>query len=144
MIVIMYPGDFIFLSIKVLEKDADRLEEALDVYKRAEKIAPNHAMFKFNKARVLFAMERFDEALVELQQLCENTKPDSQVHFLMGKIFKQLNDPKSAIISFTMAHDYSTSGKTSNLIKDAIEKIHVDIDNVVSNDPFTNATSPQA
>ena len=48
--------------------------------------APQNPLCKFERASILFSVERFDEALVELKQLKVLVPKESPVYFLMGKV----------------------------------------------------------
>ena len=68
--------------------------------------APQNPLCKFERASILFSVERFDEALVELKQLKVLVPKESPVYFLMGKVcIKSMNSeasnkPASMFINF--------------------------------------------
>ena len=44
------------------------------------------SLCKFERASILFAAERYDEALAELEELKELVPKESPVYFLLGKV----------------------------------------------------------
>ncbi|KAL3694345.1 hypothetical protein R1sor_007996 [Riccia sorocarpa] len=80
---------------------------------------------KYQKANVLMSEERYEDALTELEQLKEVAPRESSVFFLMGKIYKRLDLPERAMYHFCIALDLKPSTTDVNLIKIAIEKLHV-------------------
>lgn len=59
----------------------------------------------YQKANVLLSLERFDEALKELEQLTESAPHESSVYALMGKIYKRLEMYDKAMFCFGLALD---------------------------------------
>ncbi len=107
--------------------------------------APQNPLCKFERASILFSIERFDEALVELNQLKVLVPKESPVYFLMGKVrattfdpigknlsdnqFKtiqfqvhnKLNNTHLALMHFSWAMDLDPKGANSQ-IKDALDR----------------------
>ncbi len=67
-------------------------------------------------------MGRFDEAIEELQQLCELVPKEAPVHFLLGKIYRRQRQLEAAILSFTAA--MYLDAKNANHIKAIIDRIN--------------------
>ena len=67
-------------------------------------------------------IEKYEEALKILKSLSLSSRGECNVYFLMGRIYKKLQDKKNAILCFTMAQDH-LSNKTINIVKDAIGKL---------------------
>jgi anaphase-promoting complex subunit 3 len=63
-----------------------KTEKAMETLNSALQKAPQNPLCKFERASILFSVERFDEALVELNQLKVLVPKESPVYFLMGKV----------------------------------------------------------
>ena len=87
---------------EVLEK-LKNPKVALIHYSRACELSEKSTLWRFKKARVLMTLHEPERALVELRVL-EDTAPDeANVHFELGRAYKQLRQKGSAIRHFTMA-----------------------------------------
>jgi anaphase-promoting complex subunit 3 len=53
---------------------------------------------------------------------------EATVYFQIGKIYKKLKRPDAALTNFCHAMDLKPTSTDQNLIKSAIEKLHVDDD----------------
>jgi anaphase-promoting complex subunit 3 len=59
----------------------------------------------------------------------QNIAPrEATVYFQIGKIYKKLKRPDAALTNFCHAMDLKPTSTDQNLIKSAIEKLHVDDD----------------
>jgi anaphase-promoting complex subunit 3 len=78
-------------------------EAALAMYREACALEPRSTKARFSKARVLLALQRPKEAFVELD-LLKTVAPDfPNVHFLLGKVYKALDERSAALRHFTIA-----------------------------------------
>ncbi|BFZ60330.1 anaphase-promoting complex subunit cdc27 [Saitoella coloradoensis] len=101
----------------VLEKHK-RFQEALVQYNRACQISPSSAMARFKKARILMMQGEYMLALRELQALKDIAPDEGNVHFLLGQIYKHINDRPAAMRHFTIA--LNLDPKAAHLIKEEI------------------------
>lgn len=76
---------------------------ALTQYTKALALAPQSALARFKKARVLMHMKAYEHALSDLQTLHHQAPDEANVHFLLGKCYKGLGDKGEALKAFTMA-----------------------------------------
>ena len=86
----------------VLEKMKNP-KAALIQYSRACELSEKSALCRFKKARVLMTLQEPERALVELRVLKDIAPDEANVHFLLGRAYKQLRQKGSAIRHFTMA-----------------------------------------
>ncbi|KAG9285708.1 hypothetical protein G9A89_002275 [Geosiphon pyriformis] len=114
---------------KVLEK-MGKFEDARSLYDRACEITPNTPLARFKKAKSLFREEEYQAAIQELEALKATVPKEPKVYFLLGKIYKALNDRVSATQNFTRALDLDP--KMMHVIRSAIEKIDPDPINEIS------------
>ena len=87
---------------KVLERQKQILP-ALEYFSRATELAPRAAQTRFRKARALLAIGQLQAAQEELMILKDLAPDEAPVHFLLGKLYKTLNDKSSAVRHFTIA-----------------------------------------
>ena len=86
----------------VLEK-LKNFKAALIQYSRACELSEKSSLCRFKKARVLMTLQQPEKALVELRVLKDMAPDEANVHFLLGKVYKQLRQKGSAIRHFTLA-----------------------------------------
>ena len=86
----------------VLEK-LKNPKAALIQYTRASELSEKNTLFRFKKARVLMTLHQFERALVELRILKDIAPDEANVHFSLGRAYRQLRQKASAIRHFTMA-----------------------------------------
>ncbi|QSL65689.1 hypothetical protein MERGE_003002 [Pneumocystis wakefieldiae] len=104
----------------IVERNKD-FPEALQLYKKASELAPTSALARFKKAKVLVCLRQYHLALKELLFLKDLAPDEANVHFLLGKLYKQLGDKPSAMRHLTVA--LNLDNRASHLIKEAIESI---------------------
>ncbi|KAJ8129504.1 hypothetical protein O1611_g4128 [Lasiodiplodia mahajangana] len=107
----------------VLEKQR-QIVQALAYFTKATELAPNAPQTRYKKARALLAMNRLDAAQEELEILKTLAPDEATVHFLLGKLYKSLNDKGSSVRHFTIA--LNLDPKASQQIKEAIESLEDD------------------
>lgn len=86
----------------VLEKQK-QIGPALQAYTRAAELAPRAAQTRYKKARGLLAVGQVDEAHKELMILKDLAPDEGTVHFLLGTLYKTVNDKASATRHYTIA-----------------------------------------
>jgi anaphase-promoting complex subunit 3 len=77
---------------------------------------------KFQKANVLIALERHEEALNVLLDLMNQVPKEAPIHIVIGKIYKKMGNIDRALHHFTKALDLDP--KDTNMVKSLIDKIH--------------------
>ncbi|KAL1901345.1 anaphase-promoting complex subunit cdc27 [Sporothrix stenoceras] len=110
---------------KVLERQ-NQILPALQFFSKATDLAPRAAQTRFRKARALLAIGQHQAAQQELMILKDLAPDEAAVHFLLGKLYKTLNDKSSAVRHFTIA--LSLDPKASQKIKQAIGSLEDDED----------------
>lgn len=86
----------------VLEK-MKQIMPALQAYSRAAELAPKAALTRYKKARGLLAIGDTTAAQNELQILKDLAPDDGMVHFLLGTLYRSLNEKQLAVRHFTIA-----------------------------------------
>ncbi|BFZ53523.1 anaphase-promoting complex subunit cdc27 [Savitreella phatthalungensis] len=104
----------------VLERQ-QRHNEALDMYILACELAPTNALARFKKAKALMLARDYTQAMNDLHILRELAPEEANVHYLLGKLYKQLGDKHSAMKHFTIA--VNLDNKASQLVKETVENM---------------------
>ena len=87
---------------KVLEKQK-QIMPALQAYTRAAELAPRAAQTRYMKARGLLAVGQIEAAHKELMILKDLAPDEGTVHFLLGTLYRTVNDKQAAVRHFTIA-----------------------------------------
>ena len=86
----------------VLEKQK-QIMPALQAYTKAAELAPRAAQTRYKKARALLAVGQIEAAQKELMILKDLAPDEGTVHFLLGTLYRSMNDKQSAVRHFTIA-----------------------------------------
>lgn len=96
--------------------------QALQQFKKSEKLDPKNGLNRFQKANTLVKLEKYDEAIQELESLQNFMPKEAPIPTLLGKIFKKKGMNDKAHYYFTMALDLQS--KDTQKIKGFIESLH--------------------
>ncbi|CAD8211226.1 unnamed protein product [Paramecium pentaurelia] len=77
--------------------------EALKYFEQSEKLDPMNGLNKYQKANSLIKLDKYEQALNELQSLSQFIPKETAIYILMGRILKKLNKIKEAQNCFNMA-----------------------------------------
>lgn len=99
---IIEAGRLTDLRQQIMEK-LGHPKAALTQYSHALSLAPNSALARFKKARVLMGLKHYADALVELEVLKNLAPEEANVFFLLGKCFKGLGRRADSVRTFTTA-----------------------------------------
>jgi len=100
----------------------DELIEALRCFQNSEFLDDKNVMNRFQKANVLCKLERYEQALAELEILRTLMPREAPIPQLIGKIYKQLGMIDKAHNYFTLALDLEN--KDSLKIKAMLDSLH--------------------
>jgi anaphase-promoting complex subunit 3 len=87
---------------KVLEKQK-QIVPALQAYTKAAELAPRAAQTRYMKARGLLAVGQTEAAHKELMILKDLAPDEGTVHFLLGTLYRTVNDKQAAVRHYTIA-----------------------------------------
>lgn len=76
---------------------------ALRAYSKAVELAPRAASTRYKKARALLAVGQIEEAQKELVILKDLAPDEGTVHFLLGTLYRSMNEKQLAVHHFTIA-----------------------------------------
>ncbi|KAK3130845.1 hypothetical protein QOZ80_6BG0498730 [Eleusine coracana subsp. coracana] len=102
-----------------------RNEDALEMMENAIFTDKKNPLPKYQKALILLGLQRYPEALDELERLKAIAPHESSMYALMGKIYKQLNILDKAVFCFGIALDLKPPAADLAIIKSAMEKVHL-------------------
>lgn len=98
------PNNAVLISCigTILEKQK-QIVLALRAYTRAVELAPKAASTRYSKARALLALGQFEDAQKELLILKDLAPDEARVHFLLGTLYRNMNEKQLAAQHFTVA-----------------------------------------
>jgi len=106
--------------VAVVQHALQKTDRALETLNTAISRAPRNPLCKFERASILHSSERYQEALVELNELKDIVPKESPVYFLIGKVHNKLGNTHLALMHFSWAMDLDPKGANSQ-IKDALD-----------------------
>ena len=115
----------LFCYLGMAQHALRRTGDALELLRKAVALDAKNPLAKYEKASVLLSEDRFQEALEALEELKTVAPREASVFFLMGRIYKKLGLADQAMVNFSVALDLKPASSDVNLIKNAIEKLHV-------------------
>ena len=110
---------YLGMSLHKLKRNA----EALQVLSEAIAMDPRNPLARFERANVLQADGKLEDALMELRALHDVIPTEATVLFHMGKVFKKLGRVPDALAAFNEALDLQPPAADTNQIKSAIDKV---------------------
>lgn len=118
-------------NLGMLQHANNKPFEALATLERAFQLEPSNPQARFQRAKIWISMERYEDALSELERVRDNVPRESSVQYIMGNVCKKLGKIEQAMRCYMTALDLDP--KDSNLIKAAIDKLdEPDIDEEVA------------
>ncbi|CAD8200553.1 unnamed protein product [Paramecium octaurelia] len=77
--------------------------DALKYFEQSERLDPMNGLNKYQKANSLIKMDKYEQALSELQTLSQFIPKEAAIYILMGRILKKLNKIQEAQNCFNIA-----------------------------------------
>ncbi|CCF34780.1 tetratricopeptide [Colletotrichum higginsianum] len=111
--------------IGVILEGQKQMMAALQFYSKATDLAPRATVVRYKKARALMSLGKIDLAEKELLILKDTAPNEAMVHFLLGKLYRNINEKQMAVRAFSNA--LALDPKASQSIKDAIESLEDDM-----------------
>ncbi|BGP13674.1 anaphase-promoting complex subunit cdc27 [Rhodosporidiobolus nylandii] len=105
----------------VLEK-LRRSREALDMYERAVKLQPESSLARFKRVRLLIAYKQWGPAESDLLLLRQSAPSEANVHYLLGKLYKQLGAPRRAEMLQAFAAAQDLEPRLASAIRELVER----------------------
>ncbi|KAH9257956.1 hypothetical protein BASA81_003975 [Batrachochytrium salamandrivorans] len=96
-------------------------DRALVLLDRAKQLDPNNPQARYQRARVLFREERWEEVLLELEFVLERVPKEATVHMFMGQVCSKLRLKDRAMIHFVSALDLDP--KAASNVREAMNQM---------------------
>lgn len=102
-------------------------DNAFIMYDEAESINPNNPFPAYQRANALLQLQRYDDALNQLQLLLTIAPTEASIYYLIGKIYYIKKLYNQTILYWTKAMDFDV--KQNLQIKHLIEKVYTQQNN---------------
>ncbi|KAL7898475.1 hypothetical protein HDV64DRAFT_20549 [Trichoderma sp. TUCIM 5745] len=98
---------------------------AVRAYTKAVELAPQAASARYKRARALLLVGQIEEAQRELVILKDMAPDEGMVHYLLGHLYRSMNERQEAVRHYTIA--LALDPKAGPQIKEAIESFEDDV-----------------
>jgi anaphase-promoting complex subunit 3 len=109
--------------LAVAQHKCNRSESALTLLNDALKIDSKNALCKFHKAGLLLHLERYQEALIELEELRQIAPKESLVYYLLSKVHRHLKNFHYSYMYMSWSMDLDPKG-ANNQLKENADKFY--------------------
>ncbi|CAF3821508.1 unnamed protein product [Rotaria magnacalcarata] len=109
--------------LAVAQHKCNRSEGALALLNDALRIDSKNALCKFHKAGLLLHLERYHEALAELEQLRQIAPKESLVYYLLSKVHRHLKNFHYSYMYMSWCMDLDPKG-ANNQLKENADKLY--------------------
>jgi anaphase-promoting complex subunit 3 len=109
--------------LAVAQHKCNRSEGALTLLDDALKIDSKNALCKFHKAGLLLHLERYHEALTELEELRQFAPKESLVYYLLSKVHRHLKNFHYSYMYMSWSMDLDPKG-ANNQLKENADKLY--------------------
>ncbi|KAH7912129.1 hypothetical protein BJ138DRAFT_1179026 [Hygrophoropsis aurantiaca] len=103
-----------------IERRGDKLA-ALSLFNQAVRLAPENALVRYRRAKILISMKQYADAIKDLEQLRDSSPEESNVVFQLAKVYRLMGDEVKSAHWLAIARDISP--KSVNKIKKLIETV---------------------
>ncbi|KXN82599.1 hypothetical protein AN958_02450 [Leucoagaricus sp. SymC.cos] len=94
-------------------------EESLELFDRAVRLAPENALVRYRRAKILVSMRKYEPAIQDLEELRTMTPDESNVVFQLAKVYRLVGDELKSAQMLAAARDISP--KSANKIKKLLD-----------------------
>ncbi|KAG1756463.1 uncharacterized protein EDB91DRAFT_1092788 [Suillus paluster] len=118
----IHPNNAVLLGCvgMAVERRGDKVA-AHSLFDQAVRVAPDNALVRYRRAKILISMKRYAEALEDLVQLRDSSPEESNVVFQIAKVYRLTGDEVNSARSLAIARD--TSPKSVNKLKKLIDTV---------------------
>jgi len=111
-----------------VERRRDR-EAALALFNQAVQLAPENALVRYRRAKILISMRKYQPAVEDLEFLRNATPEESNVVFQLAKVYRLVGNVVKSAQTLAAARDISP--KSMNKIKKLLETVKDDEDDMM-------------
>ncbi|GAA5822615.1 hypothetical protein JCM11251_004317 [Rhodosporidiobolus azoricus] len=105
----------------VLEK-LQRYREALEMYERAVQLQPESPLARFKRVRMMLTLRQYQLAESDLLTLKHLAPSEPNVHYLLGRLYKQLGPSRRAEMLQAFARAQDLEPRMASVIREQIER----------------------
>lgn len=118
----IHPNNAVLLGCvgMAVERRGDKVA-AHSLFDQAVRVAPDNALVRYRRAKILISMKRYAEALEDLLQLRDSSPEESNVVFQIAKVYRLTGDEVRSAHWLAIARD--TSPKSVNKLKKLIDTV---------------------
>jgi anaphase-promoting complex subunit 3 len=118
----IHPSNAVLLGCvgMAVERRGDKVA-AHSLFDQAVRVAPDNALVRYRRAKILISMKRYAEALEDLLQLRDSSPEESNVVFQIAKVYRLMGDEVKSAHWLAIARD--TSPKSVNKLKKLIDTV---------------------
>ncbi|KAJ8597890.1 TPR-like protein [Rhizopogon salebrosus TDB-379] len=118
----IHPNNAVLLGCvgMAVERRGDKVA-AHALFDQAVRVAPDNALVRYRRAKILIAMKRYTEALEDLLQLRDSSPEESNVVFQIAKVYRLMGNEVKSAHWLAIARD--TSPKSANKLKKLIDTV---------------------
>ncbi|KIJ69356.1 hypothetical protein HYDPIDRAFT_36424 [Hydnomerulius pinastri MD-312] len=113
-----------------VERRGDKVA-AHSLFDQAVRLAPDNALVRYRRAKMLISMKRYKEAIEDLQKLRDSSPEESNVVFQFAKVYRLMGDEVKSAHWLAIARDISP--KSVNKLKKLIDTVK---DEEIGDDPM--------
>jgi len=103
-----------------VERRGDR-DAALVLFDEAVKMAPENALVRYRRSKILISMKKYDAAVEDLETLRSSSPEESNVVFQLAKVYRLLGDDVKSAQLLAIARDISP--KSVSKIKKLLDTV---------------------
>jgi anaphase-promoting complex subunit 3 len=108
-------------NLGIAQHSNNKPYQALETLAGAFQLDPRNPQARFQRATIYSSLQRYDEALAELEKVRDAAPREATIYFAMGKVLKRLGRPEQAMRCFLTAMDLDP--KDNQMIKSAMDKL---------------------
>ncbi|KAG5647154.1 hypothetical protein DXG03_001109 [Asterophora parasitica] len=118
----IHPNNAVLLGCvgMAVERRGDRAA-ALALFNDAVKLAPDNALVRYRRAKILVSMRKYESAVQDLEYLRSSTPEESNVVFQLAKVYRLLGNEVKSAQTLAIARDISP--KSLNKIKKLLDTV---------------------
>ncbi|EDR10957.1 uncharacterized protein LACBIDRAFT_315993 [Laccaria bicolor S238N-H82] len=118
----IHPNNAVLLGCvgMAVDRRGDR-DAALALFDEAVRLAPDNALVRYRRAKILVSMRKYERAVEDLVSLRNSTPEESNVVFQLAKVYRLLGDEVNSAKTLALARDISP--KSMNKIKKLLDTV---------------------
>ncbi|KAF8652689.1 hypothetical protein AX16_004194 [Volvariella volvacea WC 439] len=118
----IHPNNAVLLGCvgMAIERRGDR-DSALKLFNQAVQIAPENALVRYRRAKILVSMRKYESAVRDLEHLRNTSPEESNVVFQLARVYRLIGDEVKSAQMLAVARDISP--KSLNKMKKLLETV---------------------